>query len=144
MTRNTIETTDRRRWFGLAVLVAAQFMVVLDIAIVNVALPTIKTDLHFTQESLQWVVTAYAILFGGVLLLGGRLADLLGRRRLFMTGIALFGISSLLSGLAWSAASLIVFRGLQGLSGALLSPAALSILTTTFREGRERHIALRV
>jgi EmrB/QacA subfamily drug resistance transporter len=133
-----------RRWIALAVIVAAQFMVVLDVAIVNVALPSIKTDLHFTQESLQWVVTAYAILFGGALLLGGRLADLLGRRRLFMTGIALFGISSLLSGLAWSEASLIVFRGLQGLSGALLSPAALSILTTMFREGRERNIALGV
>jgi EmrB/QacA subfamily drug resistance transporter len=133
-----------RRWIALAVIVAAQFMVVLDVAIVNVALPSIKTDLHFTQESLQWVVTAYAIMFGGVLLLGGRLADVLGRRRLFMVGIALFGISSLLSGLAWSEASLILFRALQGLSGALLSPAALSILTTTFREGRERNIALGV
>jgi EmrB/QacA subfamily drug resistance transporter len=133
-----------RRWVALAVIVAAQFMVVLDVAIVNVALPSIKTDLHFSQESLQWVVTAYAILFGGALLLGGRLADRLGRRRLFVVGIALFGVSSLLSGLAWSEASLIVFRGLQGLSGALLSPAALSILTTTFREGRERNIALGV
>jgi EmrB/QacA subfamily drug resistance transporter len=133
-----------RRWIALAVIVAAQFMVILDVAIVNVALPSIKTDLHFTQESLQWVVTAYAIFFGGLLLLGGRLADLLGRRRLFMAGIALFGISSLLSGLAWSEASLIVFRAMQGLSGALLSPAALSILTTTFREGRERNIALGV
>src|SRR6201997_2479547 len=110
----TLTGPDRKRWIALAVVVAAQFMVVLDVAIVNVALPSIKTDLHFTQESLQWVVTAYAILFGGALLLGGRLADLLGRRRLFMTGIALFGISSLLSGLAWSEASLIVFRGLQG------------------------------
>ncbi len=134
----------RRRWIALAVIVAAQFMVVLDVAIVNVALPSIKTDLHFTQESLQWVVTAYAIMFGGVLLLGGRLADVLGRRRLFMVGIALFGISSLLSGLAWSEGSLIVFRAMQGLSGAMLSPAALSILTTTFREGRERNIALGV
>jgi EmrB/QacA subfamily drug resistance transporter len=133
-----------RRWIALAVIVAAQFMVVLDVAIVNVALPSIKTDLHFTQESLQWVVTAYAILFGGALLLGGRLADRLGRRRLFMVGIALFGVSSLLSGLAWSEASLILFRALQGLSGALLSPAALSILMTTFREGRERNIALGV
>jgi len=133
-----------RRWIALAVIVAAQFMVILDVAIVNVALPSIKTDLHFTQESLQWVVTAYAILFGGLLLLGGRLADLLGRRRLFIAGVALFGVSSLLSGLAWSEASLIVFRAMQGLSGALLSPAALSILTTTFREGRERNIALGV
>ena len=136
--------TDRRRWLALAVIVAAQFMVVLDIAIVNVALPSIKTDLHFTQERLQWIVTAYSILFGGVLMLGGRLADLLGRRRLFMLGIVVFATASLLSGLAWSAGSLIAFRALQGLGGALLSPAALSILTTTFREGRERNIALGV
>src|SRR5438105_2652298 len=142
MGSNTIDTQDRRRWFGLAVLVATQFMVVLDIAIVNVALPTIKTDLHFSQESLQWVITAYSILFGGVLLLGGRMADLLGRRRLFMTGLALFTVSSLLDGLAWSEGSLIAFRALQGLGGALLAPAALSILTTMFREGRERNLAL--
>src|SRR3989441_1632129 len=135
---------DPRRWIALAVIVAAQFMVVLDVAIVNVALPSIKTDLHFTQESLQWVVTAYAILFGGALLLGGRMADLLGRRRLFMAGLTLFTVSSLLDGLAWSEGSLIGFRALQGLGAALLSPAALSILTTTFREGRERNIALGV
>jgi EmrB/QacA subfamily drug resistance transporter len=135
-------STDRRRWLALAVIVAAQFMVVLDVAIVNVALPSIKDDLHFSQESLQWVITAYAIFFGGVLLLGGRLADLLGRRRLFMAGLALFTVSSLLDGLAWSEASLIVFRSVQGLGAALLSPAALSILTTTFREGRERNLAL--
>src|SRR5438046_7580800 len=91
---------DRRRWIALAVLVAAQFMVVLDVAIVNVALPSIKTDLHFTQESLQWVITAYAIMFGGVLLLGGRMADLLGRRRLFIAGVILFTASSLLAGIA--------------------------------------------
>ncbi len=133
---------DRRRWLALAVIVAAQFMVVLDVAIVNVALPSIKTDLDFSQESLQWVITAYAIFFGGVLLLGGRLADLLGRRRLFMAGLALFTVSSLLDGLAWSEGSLIAFRSLQGLGAALLSPAALSILTTTFREGRERNLAL--
>src|ERR1700756_1727072 len=142
MTSNTIETSDRRRWFGLAVLVAAQFMVVLDIAIVNVALPTIKTDLHFSQEGLQWVVTAYSILFGGVLLLGGRTADLLGRRRLFMAGLTLFTVSSLLDGLAWSEGSLIAFRAAQGLGAALLAPAALSILMTTFQEGRERNLAL--
>src|SRR6476660_6847320 len=118
---------DRRRWAALAV---------------NVALPSIKTDLHFSQESLQWVITAYAIFFGGVLLLGGRLADLLGRRRLFMAGLALFTVTSLLDGLAWSETSLIVFRSLQGLGAAMLSPAALSILTTTFREGRERNLAL--
>jgi EmrB/QacA subfamily drug resistance transporter len=133
---------DRRRWIALAVIVVAQFMVVLDVAIVNVALPTIKTDLHFSQESLQWVVTAYSILFGGVLLLGGRMADLLGRRRLFMAGLALFTASSLLDGLAWSEGSLIAFRSLQGLGAALLSPAALSILTTTFEEGRDRNLAL--
>ena len=136
------EGQDRRRWLGLAVIVAAQFMVVLDVAIVNVALPTIKTELDFSQESLQWVVTAYSILFGGVLLLGGRMADLLGRRRLFMAGLALFTVSSLLDGLAWSEGSLITFRALQGLGAALLSPAALSILTTTFAEGRERNLAL--
>jgi EmrB/QacA subfamily drug resistance transporter len=135
---------DRRRWIGLAVIVTAQFMVVLDVAIVNVALPTIKTDLHFSQESLQWVVTAYSILFGGVLLLGGRMADLLGRRRLFMAGLVLFTASSLLDGLAWSEGSLIAFRSLQGLGAALLSPAALSILTTTFEEGRDRNLALGV
>jgi EmrB/QacA subfamily drug resistance transporter len=133
---------DRRRWWALAVIVAAQFMVVLDVAIVNVALPSIKTDLHFSQESLQWVITAYSIFFGGALLLGGRLADLLGRRRLFVAGLLLFTASSLLDGLAWSEGSLIVFRSLQGLGAALLSPAALSILTTTFREGRERNLAL--
>jgi EmrB/QacA subfamily drug resistance transporter len=134
--------SNRRRWLALAVIVAAQFMVVLDVAIVNVALPSIKNDLHFSQESLQWVITAYAIFFGGVLLLGGRLADLLGRRRLFMAGLLLFTVSSLLDGLSWSAGSLIAFRSLQGLGAALLSPAALSILTTTFREGRERNVAL--
>ena len=145
MTRITISAARpnaRRRWIALAVIVTAQFMVVLDVAIVNVALPTIKTDLHFSQESLQWVVTAYSILFGGVLLLGGRMADLLGRRRLFMAGLALFTASSLLDGLAWSEGSLIAFRSLQGLGAALVSPAALSILTTTFDEGRERNLAL--
>jgi EmrB/QacA subfamily drug resistance transporter len=133
-----------RRWLALAVLVAAQFMVVLDVAIVNVALPSIKTDLHFTQASLQWVITAYALMFGGVLLLGGRMADLLGRRRLFIAGVALFTVSSLLAGFAWSETSLIAFRATQGLGGALLAPAALSILTTMFAEGRERNIALGV
>ena len=128
----------------LAVTVAAQFMVIVDVAVVNVALPAIKHDLHFSQESLQWVITAYSILFGGTLLLGGRLADLLGRRRLFMAGVAVFTVGSLLSGLAWSEGALIVTRALQGLGGALLAPAALSIVVTTFREGRERNIALGV
>src|SRR6266446_4111862 len=133
---------NRRRWLALAVIVVAQFMVVLDVAIVNVALPSIKTDLNFSEQNLQWVITAYSILFGGVLLLGGRLADLLGRRRLFAVGIVLFTVFSLLDGLAWSESSLIAFRALQGLGAALLSPAALSILMTTFREGRERNLAL--
>ena len=133
---------SRKRWFALALIVAAQFMVVLDVAIVNVALPSIKTDLNFSQENLQWVVTSYAILFGGFLLLGGRLADLLGRRRLFVAGVIIFTVSSLLDGLAWSEGSLIAFRSLQGLGAALLSPAALSILTTMFAEGRERNLAL--
>ncbi|MEA2496915.1 MAG: hypothetical protein QOJ29_4826 [Thermoleophilaceae bacterium] len=135
-------TSDRKRWIVLAVIVAAQFMVVLDVAIVNVALPSIRTDLNFSQESLQWVITAYSIFFGGVLLLGGRLADILGRRRLFIAGLVVFTASSLLDGLAWSEGSLIGFRALQGLGAGLLSPAALSILTTTFREGRERNLAL--
>jgi EmrB/QacA subfamily drug resistance transporter len=131
-----------RRWSALALIVTAQFMVILDVAIVNVALPSIKSDLGFSQTNLQWVISAYAILFGGALLLGGRLADLLGRRRLFVSGLALFAASSLLCGLAWSEASLIGFRAVQGLGGALLAPAALSLLMTTFAEGRERNLAL--
>jgi EmrB/QacA subfamily drug resistance transporter len=142
VTHPSVAAEDRRRWLALAVIVTAQFMVVLDVAIVNVALPSIKTDLHFSQENLQWVITAYSIFFGGFLLLGGRLADLFGRRRLFMAGLALFTVSSLLNGLAWSEGSLIAFRGLQGLGAAMMSPAALSILTTTFEEGRERNKAL--
>jgi EmrB/QacA subfamily drug resistance transporter len=131
-----------RRWSALALIVTAQFMVILDVAIVNVALPSIKSDLHFSETNLQWVISAYAILFGGTLLLGGRLADLLGRRKLFIAGLAVFAAASLLCGLAWSAGSLIAFRGLQGLGGALLAPAALSLLMTTFAEGRERNLAL--
>jgi EmrB/QacA subfamily drug resistance transporter len=144
MAPNTDDGAARadRRWIVLAVLVLSQFMVVLDVAIVNVALPTIKVDLDFSQENLQWVITAYSILFGGVLLLGGRMADLIGRRLVFMIGLGVFTAASLLDGLAWSEGSLIAFRALQGLGAALLAPAALSILTTTFREGRERNLAL--
>jgi EmrB/QacA subfamily drug resistance transporter len=130
------------RWTALSLIVAAQFMVVLDMSIVNVALATIKGDLGFSEASLQWVISAYAIVFGGFLLLGGRLADVLGRRRIFVAGIALFTFGSALSGLAWSAASLVAFRGLQGLGGALFAPAGLSLLMTTFKEGRERNTAL--
>ena len=131
-----------RKWLALALLVAVQFMVVLDIAIVNVALPSIQTDLGFSQQNLQWVLSAYALFFGGFLLLGGRLADLLGRRRLFIAGLVLFTVSSLLAGVAWSEESLIAARALQGLGAAVITPAALSILTTTFAEGKERNIAL--
>jgi EmrB/QacA subfamily drug resistance transporter len=136
--------TERRKWLALALLAAVQFMVVLDIAIVNVALPSIKIDLGFSQENLQWVISAYALFFGGFLLLGGRAADLLGRRRLFLAGVVLFTLSSLLAGLAWSEGSLIAARSFQGLGAAVISPAALSILSTTFTEGRERNIALGV
>ena len=129
----------RRRWSALALLVTAQFMVILDVAVVNVALPSIKTELGFSSASLQWVVSAYAIFFGGALLLGGRIGDLLGRRRVFIAGLALFTASSLACGLAWSEASLIAFRAIQGLGGALLAPAALALLMTTFAEGQERN-----
>ena len=132
------------KWFGLALLGAVQFMVVLDIAIVNVALPSIQTDLGFSQANLQWVISAYALVFGGFLLLGGRTADLLGRRRVFMIGLIVFTIGSLLCGFAWSEASLIGARAIQGLGAATISPAALAILMTTFAEGRERNIALGV
>jgi EmrB/QacA subfamily drug resistance transporter len=136
--------SDRRKWLALGLLSAVQFMVVLDIAIVNVALPSIKLDLGFSQENLQWVISAYALVFGGFLLLGGRAADLLGRRRIFLAGVVVFTLASFLAGMAWSEASLVSARALQGLGAAIISPAALSILSTTFREGRERNIALGV
>jgi EmrB/QacA subfamily drug resistance transporter len=135
-------SSDSKKWLALALLCVIQFMVVLDIAIVNVALPSIQVDLGFSQENLQWVISAYALVFGGFLLLGGRAADLLGRRRLFLAGIVVFTLASLFSGLAWSEASLITARALQGLGAAVITPAALSILSTTFTEGRERNIAL--
>jgi EmrB/QacA subfamily drug resistance transporter len=139
----TVEpAVDRRTWLALALLCVVQFMVVLDIAIVNVALPSIQVDLGFSQENLQWVISAYALVFGGFLLLGGRAADMLGRRRLFLAGIVVFTVGSLLAGLAWSEASLIGARALQGFGAAVITPAALSILSTTFAEGRERNIAL--
>jgi EmrB/QacA subfamily drug resistance transporter len=138
----TVTSLQKTRWSALALIVTAQFMVILDVAIVNVALPSIQSDLGFSDATIQWVVSAYAIFFGGVLLLGGRLADLFGRRRLFMGGLALFGATSLLCGLAWSEGTLIAFRALQGLGGALMAPAALALLMTTFAEGRERNLAL--
>jgi len=136
--------SDRLKWPALALLSVVQFMVVLDIAIVNVALPSIQVDLGFTQENLQWVISAYALVFGGFLLLGGRSADLLGRRRIFLVGVVVFTLSSLFAGLAWSEASLITARAFQGLGAAIITPAALSILSTTFVEGRQRNIALGV
>jgi len=135
-------TSDRRRWLALALLCVVQFMVVLDIAIVNVALPSIQEDLGFSQDDLQWVISAYALVFGGFLLLGGRAADMLGRRRVFLAGIVVFTAASLLAGLAWSDTSLIGARVLQGFGAAIITPAALSILSTTFVEGRDRNIAL--
>ena len=135
-------TPDPRRWKALGLICTAVFMTVLDIAIVNVALPSIGTDLHFSADSLQWVITAYAITFGGFLLLGGRAADLLGRRRVFMVGLAIFTGASLACGLATSEAFLIVARGVQGFGAAVVTPAALSIVSTTFEEGAERNKAL--
>jgi EmrB/QacA subfamily drug resistance transporter len=133
---------ERRRWIALGLLCMAQFVVVLDAAIVNVALPSIGEDLAFSQENLSWVVNAYVLTFGGFLLLGGRLADLLGRRRVFMFGLVLFALASLAGGFATSEGWLIGARAVQGLGAAILSPAALSIVTTTFRDGAERNKAL--
>jgi EmrB/QacA subfamily drug resistance transporter len=133
-----------KRWLGLILLCSAQFVVVLDASIVNVALPTIGEALDFTESSLPWVVNAYVLTFGGFLLLGGRLADLLGRRRIFMIGLVVFALASLAGGLATSSGQLIAARAVQGLGGALLSPAALSIVATTFKDGAERNKALGV
>jgi EmrB/QacA subfamily drug resistance transporter len=131
-------------WLVLVIVGLAQFMVILDATIVNVALPSIQRGLHFSPSSLQWIVNAYTLAFGGFLMLGGRAADLVGRRRLFIIGIVLFSAASLMNGLATSAGILVAGRALQGLGGALVSPAALSVLTTTFAEGRERTTALGV
>jgi len=133
---------DPKRWWALALLCSAFFMVILDVSIVNVALPSIKQELHFSQADLQWVLSAYALTFGGFLLLGGRAADLLGRRRVFMVGVALFTLASLACGLSNSEGTLIAARAVQGLGAAILSPAALSIISTTFVEGAERNKAL--
>ena len=133
---------DPRRWKALTVVCAAFFMTVLDVSIVNVALPSIGKSLNFSRDNLQWVITAYSITFGGFLLLGGRAADLLGRRRVFLAGVVLFTIASFLCGLAWSEGVLVASRAVQGLGAAIISPAALSIVTTTFDEGAERNKAL--
>jgi EmrB/QacA subfamily drug resistance transporter len=135
-------TTDPRRWQALVLLCASFFMVVLDTAIVVVAMPSIETDLGFSTQNLQWVLSAYALTYGGLLLLGGRAADLLGRRRVFLTGLGLFTLASLVCGLSWSPETLIAARAVQGVGAALMTPAALSIITTTFPEGAERNKAL--
>jgi EmrB/QacA subfamily drug resistance transporter len=137
-------SSDPHRWRILAVVATAFFMTILDVSIVNVALPSIARDLEFSPENLQWVITAYAITFGGFLLLGGRAADLLGRRRVFIAGVALFTTASLLCGFAQSEGMLIASRAIQGLGGAIISPAALSIVMTSFEEGADRNKALGV
>jgi EmrB/QacA subfamily drug resistance transporter len=139
-----VTASTQTKWLALALICVVQFMTILDIAIVNVALPSIDADLHFSEENLQWIISAYALIFGGFLLLGGRLGDKLGRRRVFWAGILIFTAASLFAGLSWSEGSLIVARGLQGFGAAMLSPAALAILMATFAEGRERNIALGV
>src|ERR1700684_1079437 len=138
------ESPPSNRWVILVIACLGQVMVVLDATVVNVALPSIQRGLPFSPANLQWVINAYTLIFGGFLLLGGRAADLLGRRRLFVVGVALFASASLLNGLAQSSTMLIVGRGLQGLGGALVSPAALSIVTTTFSDGEQRTKALGV
>jgi drug resistance transporter, EmrB/QacA subfamily len=135
-------TLDPHRWQALTVVCVAFFMTVLDVSIVNVALPSIKTSLHVSESNLQWVLIAYTITFGGLLLLGGRTADLLGRRRMFMIGTALFAAASLACGLAGSIGVLVAARAVQGIGAAIISPATLSIIMTTFEEGSERNKAL--
>jgi EmrB/QacA subfamily drug resistance transporter len=139
-----VPETTSRKWIALIFLCAAQFMVVLDVSIVNVALPSIQRGLHFSEQNLLWVLNAYTLLCGGFLMLGGRIADRLGRRRVFMVGVALFSTASLFCGLATSSGWLVVARAVQGLGAAIASPAALSILTVTFDEGRERNQALSI
>jgi EmrB/QacA subfamily drug resistance transporter len=138
----SLSTPDPRRWWALALLCGAFFMVILDAAIVTVALPSIEHELDFSAQGLQWVVSAYALTFAGLLLLGGRAADLLGRRRVFMVGVVVFTLASLLCGLAWSDQALIGARAFQGIGAAIMTPSALSIITTTFEEGAERNKAL--
>src|SRR5271165_2456275 len=137
-------TSQRGKNLALMLLAMTQFVVVIDASIVNVALPSIGAHLHFSRDDLSWVANAYTLTFGGFLLLGGRLADLLGRRRMFMIGLFVFSLASLAGGLAQSEAWLIAARAVQGLGAAMVSPAALSIITTPFAEGEERNRALGV
>ncbi|MDQ6750339.1 MAG: MFS transporter [Actinomycetota bacterium] len=140
----TAAASPRRRWIALGLLAMAQFVVVLDASIVNVALPSIGRALHFSKDDLSWVVNAYVLTFGGFLLLGGRAADLLGRRRVFMFGLVVFALASLAGGFSQDSTQLIIARAVQGLGAAILSPAALSIVTTTFTDGADRNRALGV
>jgi EmrB/QacA subfamily drug resistance transporter len=135
---------DVSHWFILVLLALAQFMVVLDLSIVNVALPHMQKAFSLSLSNLQWIVTAYSLTFGGLLLLGGRAADLFGRRRIFLTGVTMFTLASLGTGLSQSGVMLIIFRALQGMSAAFMSPAALSIVLVTYKEGHERNVALSV
>lgn len=137
-------TAGKRLGVALAVISAAQLMIVLDTTIVNVALPTIHKSLHFSTASLEWLITAYALTFGGLLLFGGRTGDLYGKRRMFMTGIAIFATASLLGGLATTEAWLIITRGLQGAGAAIAAPTALSLIAANFPEGQKRNRALGV
>jgi EmrB/QacA subfamily drug resistance transporter len=144
MAKATVAPKETNHWLILILLAAAQFMVVLDVSIVNVALPAIQKAFGMSQTSLQWIVTAYTLTFGGFLLLGGRAADLFGRRRTFLAGLTVFAVASLADGLSQSGGMLIAFRTIQGLAGAFMSPAALSIVLVTYREGHERNVALSV
>ena len=139
-----MSTNESNKWVVLVLVCLAQFMVVLDATIVNVALPSIQVDLNLSEANLQWIVNAYALFFGGFLLLGGRAGDLIGRKRLFLAGLVVFTVASLLNGLAVSEGMLIACRALQGLGAAFISPAALSIISTTFEEGADRARALGV
>src|SRR6059036_325705 len=142
--RTAVRSTATNPWIVLVLICLAQFMVVLDATIVNVALPSIQTDLHLSDGGLQWIINAYTLVFAGFLLLGGRMGDLLGRKRLFLIGLVIFTAASFLNGISSSSGMLIGFRALQGLGAALISPAALSIISTTFDEGKERARALAV
>src|SRR5690348_3294243 len=133
---------DPRRWYALALLCTASFMVILDASSVVIAVPSIERHLHFGPGGVQWVLTAYVVTFGGLLLFGGRAGDLLGRRRTFMASVGLFAAASLLCGLSWSAGTLVAFRAVQGVAAAVMTPTALSLVLTTFPETAERNRAI--
>src|SRR6202451_3450323 len=146
ITRGQVRAPGRRdqRGVALAIVLCAQLMIILDMTVVNIALPTISHGLHFSDASLSWVLNSYALTFGGLLLLGGRAGDILGRRRVFMAGLALFTAASLAGGLATTAPWLLAARAVQGVGGAIASPAVLAMVTASFSEGRERTRALSI